>query len=53
MTFLNDKNISLLILTSETDFKLSFSKEAINYSNKIQQSQQLLRTWVPGTELSV
>ena len=35
MTFSNDQNISLLILTSETDFKLSFSKEDVNYTTKI------------------
>lgn len=36
MTFSHDQNISLLILTSETDFRLSFSTEDVNYSTKIQ-----------------
>lgn len=55
MTFSNDQNISLLILTSETDFKPSFSKEDVNYSTKIKYSKspQLLRTYIPRPELSV
>lgn len=36
VTFLNDKNFSLP--TSETAFKLSFGREAINYGNKIEYS---------------
>lgn len=52
MTFSNGNNSPVLILTSDTVFKLRFSREAINYSHKI-QCRQLWSTYVPGTELSV
>lgn len=50
MTFSHDQNISLLILTSETDFRLSFSTEDVNYSTKRQYRP---RTHMPRPELSV